>query len=147
MFVVVSASMIAMLVQHLSLKLGVASGKDLAMAIRDSFHPKVVIFYWLIMEAAIAATDLAEILGAAIALKLLTGLPIAAGVAITGFDVFLILFVQKIRYLEILIFFMSYTILVCLSYIIGLVQPDWAQVFKGGMVFFCFRQFNAKFYL
>ena len=52
--------------------------------------------------------------------------------AITGFDVFLILFVNKIRYLEVLIFFMSYTILICLSYIIGLVQPDWAAVFKGG---------------
>jgi len=131
--VVLFASLIGMLVQYLSLKLGIATNRDLAMACHDALPHKVNVMLWLVMEMAIAATDLAEILGAAIALNLLTGLPIPAGVAVTGVDVFFILLLQneRIRLLEGLVSVLMLAIFVCLLYVTVLAQPDAAAVFWG----------------
>lgn len=131
--VVLMANLMAIYLQFLCIKLGVATGRDLAMACRDAFYPRATLVMWVLMELAIAATDLAEILGAAIALNLLTGLPIPAGVVITGLDVFFILFLQnnRIRILEGLVAVLTLTILVCLAYVAGLAKPDAGVVMRG----------------
>lgn len=93
--VVFLSNLMAMVLQHLALKLGVATGRDLAQACHDRFGKKVRFLLWILAEVAITACDLAEVIGAAIALNLLFGLPILLGVLITSFDVFLLLGVQK----------------------------------------------------
>src|SRR3984885_9238347 len=81
--VVVISSLMAIFLQHLALKLGVATGRDLAQACRDHFHPAINYFLWIGCEIAIAACDLAEVIGSAIALNLLFGLPLIIGVCVT----------------------------------------------------------------
>jgi manganese transport protein len=122
------SNLFAMLMQHLSLKLGVASGRDLAQACRDNFSKPVSIILWIFCEIAIAACDLAEVLGTAIALQLLFGLPLFAGVIITVFDVFIILFLQQInfRYLEVFIGSLMFIILSCFVFELMLSKPDLA---------------------
>ncbi len=91
-----------MLLQHLSLKLGIVAERDLAQACRDSYSRPVNFLLWIFAEIAIAATDLAEVIGAAIALNLLFGIPLTIGIAITVVDVFVILMLQAkgFRWLE-----------------------------------------------
>jgi manganese transport protein len=89
--VILISSLFAILLQHLALKLGVASGRDLAQACGDAFSRPVAIFLWVICELAIVACDLAEVIGSALALNLLFGIPILGGIVITILDVFLIL--------------------------------------------------------
>ena len=84
---VLISNLMAMFLQGLSAKLGVATGRDLAQACRDHYSRPVSIFLWVVCELAIAACDLPEVLGSAIALKLLFGLPLLAGVLLTAFDV------------------------------------------------------------
>jgi manganese transport protein len=134
--VILLASLAAMQLQYLALKLGVATDRDLAMAVRDSFHPKVVVFLWIVVEVAIAATDLAELLGGAIALFLLTGLAIPAGVVVLSVDVLFILLINKrrVQVLEFIVLFLTSTIVVCLVYIIALAQPDWGRVMNGYLI-------------
>ncbi|MFM1836967.1 MAG: hypothetical protein RJA04_1655, partial [Bacteroidota bacterium] len=93
--VILISSLFAILLQHLALKLGVATGRDLAQACGDSFSKPVAYFLWIICELAISACDLAEVIGSALALHLLFGIPILAGIAITILDVFLILYFQN----------------------------------------------------
>jgi manganese transport protein len=93
--VVVISSLMAILLQYLALKLGVVTGRDLAQACRDHFHPVVTFTLWIGQELAIAACDLAEVIGSAIALNLLFGLPLVVGVCITACDVIAVLFLQS----------------------------------------------------
>src|SRR3979411_853570 len=100
--VIMLSNLIAILLQALSLKLGVVTGRDLAQACRDHFSRPVSFFLWVICELAIAACDLAEVIGSAIALNLLFGIPLIIGVCVTALDVLAILFLQQkgFRYLE-----------------------------------------------
>jgi manganese transport protein len=103
--VIVISNFMAILLQALAARLGIASGRDLAQACRDSYSKPVVYVLWVLCEVAIAACDLAEVIGAAIALNLLFGLPMTLGVCITAADVLLVLYLQhqRFRYVEALV--------------------------------------------
>ncbi len=103
--VIMASNLMAILLQALSARLGIASGRDLAQACRDSFSRPVTIVLWLLCEIAIAACDLAEVIGAAIALNLLFHLPLLLGVILTALDVLIVLFLQNrgFRYVEALV--------------------------------------------
>ena len=103
--VIMISNLMAILLQALAARLGIASGRDLAQACRDSYSRPVTIVLWLLCEVAIAACDLAEVLGAAIALQLLFGLPLIWGVCLTALDVLVVLFLQHkgFRYVEALV--------------------------------------------
>ena len=92
--VIMISNLMAILLQALAARLGIASGRDLAQACRDSYSRPVTIVLWLLCEIAIAACDLAEVIGAAIALNLLFGLPLIWGVCLTALDVLIVLFLQ-----------------------------------------------------
>ena len=100
--VVMISNLMAILLQHLCIKLGVATGRDLAQACRDHYPRPVVWFLWVICEIAIAACDLAEVVGSAIGLQLLFGIPLVWGCIITASDVLLVLYLQSkgFRYIE-----------------------------------------------
>src|SRR6186713_3260952 len=100
--VIMISNLMAILLQALSLKLGIVTGRDLAQACRDHYSRPVSYFLWFICELAIAACDLAEVIGSAIALNLLFGIPLIWGVCITALDVLLILYLQHkgFRYIE-----------------------------------------------
>jgi manganese transport protein len=103
--VIMISNLMAILLQALALRLGIASGRDLAQACRDSYSAPVTFVLWILCEIAIAACDLAEVLGAAIALNLLFGLPLIWGVCLTALDVLIVLFLQHkgFRYVEALV--------------------------------------------
>src|SRR5207342_2617591 len=103
--VIMISNLMAILLQALSARLGIASGRDLAQACRDSYSRPTTIVLWLLCEVAIAACDLAEVVGAAIALNLLFGLPLIWGVCLTALDVLIVLFLQHrgFRYVEALV--------------------------------------------
>jgi manganese transport protein len=131
--VILISNLFAMLLQHLSLKLGIATGRDLAQACRDAYSKPVTIFLWIACEIAIAACDLAEVIGAAIALNLLFGLPLAVGVVITVLDVLLLLYFQSkgFRVLEVVVALLIFTILLCFGYEIWASSPVWSEVLLG----------------
>jgi manganese transport protein len=131
--VILVSSVAAMFLQFLCVKLGVATERDLAQVCREFFPSKVVFVLWIIMEIAMIATDMAELLGAAIALNLLCGLPLAAGVVIVGMDVMVILFLQqaRLRYMEALIMALTFLIFFSLLYIVILAQPNVSDVMAG----------------
>ncbi|OGU38424.1 MAG: divalent metal cation transporter [Ignavibacteria bacterium GWB2_35_12] len=103
--VILISNLMAILLQHLSLKLGIVSGRDLAQACRDSYSRRFTIFLWIICEVAIAACDLAEVIGSAVALNLLFNIPLVVGVIITAADVLIVLYLQNkgFRYIEALV--------------------------------------------
>ncbi len=103
--VIMISNLMAILLQALAARLGIASGRDLAQACRDSYSRPVTIVLWLLCEIAIAACDLAEVIGAAIALNLLFGLPLIWGVVLTSLDVLIVLYLQNhgFRYVEVLV--------------------------------------------
>src|SRR5204863_6306651 len=103
--VILISNIMAIVLQALAARLGIASGRDLAQACRDSYSRPATIALWLICEVAIAACDLAEVIGSAIALNLLFGLPLIWGVCLTALDVLMILFLQHrgFRYVEALV--------------------------------------------
>jgi manganese transport protein len=105
LFVILISNILAMFLQHLALKLGVASGRDLAQACRDAYPRWACYPLWIAAEIAIAACDLAEVIGAAVALQLLFGLPLWAGVLITIADVALVMLLEGrgFRWLEIFV--------------------------------------------
>jgi manganese transport protein len=131
--VILVANLMAILLQHLSLKLGIATGRDLAQACRDSYSPPVVIFLWVLCELAIAACDLAEVVGMAIGLQLLFGLPLLLGCIVTCLDVLVILYLQNkgFRYLEALIVVLMATIAFCFAIEIYLSRPSLIGVLAG----------------
>src|SRR5882724_3400229 len=103
--VIMLSNFIAILLQALALRLGIASGRDLAQACRDTYSKPTTIALWILCEIAIAACDLAEVIGAAIALNLLFKLPLLYGVILTALDVLVVLYVQHrgFRYVEALV--------------------------------------------
>jgi manganese transport protein len=131
--VILISNLMAVLLQGLASKLGVVTGRDLAQACRDHFSRPVVWALWILCEIAIAACDLAEVIGSAIALNLLFGIAIPIGVAITGFDVLLLLFLQNkgVRVLEALVVTLIATVGLCFAFELLLSRPDVAEVMKG----------------
>ena len=115
LFIILLSNCFAMILQHLALKLGIVTGRDLAQICRDKYSKKTAIFLWLMAEIMIAACDLAEVIGSAIALKLLFGIPVLAGVIITAADVLIILLLQKkgFRYIEAVVITLISTIALC----------------------------------
>src|SRR6476620_598554 len=131
--VIMLSNLMAILLQSLSLKLGIATGRDLAQACRDHFSRPVSYFLWVICEIAIAACDLAEVIGSAIALNLLFGLPLLAGVCVTSLDVLLVLFLQNkgFRYIEALVISLMIVIGGCFAWEIVASRPDLVGIAKG----------------
>ena len=127
------SNLMAIVLQALSARLGIASGRDLAQACRDAYSRPTTIALWLLCEVAIAACDLAEVLGAAIALNLLFGLPLIAGVCLTSLDVIVVLSLQHrgFRYVEGLVVLLILGIAGCFAVEVWLVHPDMAAVAKG----------------
>ena len=133
LFVILLSNCFAMILQHLALKLGIATGRDLAQICRDKYSKKTAIFLWLMAEIMIAACDLAEVIGSAIALKLLFGIPILAGVIITAADVLIILLLQKkgFRYVEAVVVTLIATITLCFVTELLLSGPDAIPLLRG----------------
>jgi manganese transport protein len=131
--VILISNLFAIILQHLSLKLGIATGLDLAEACRHYFPKPVAIVLWLLAEVAIAACDLAEVIGSAIALNLLFHIPLAVGVVITTVDVLLILYFQNkgFRVLESIVAGLVGIILLCFLYEIIVSNPNWLAVTEG----------------
>lgn len=131
--VIMLSNLMAILLQALAARLGIASGRDLAQACRDSFSRPTRIVLWILCEIAIAACDLAEVLGAAIALNLLFELPLIWGVTLTALDVLIVLYLQHhgFRYVEALV--VSLILLIAGSFAIELwlARPDLAAVASG----------------
>ena len=133
--VVLLSNMMAILLQALAVKLGVATGRDLAQACRDHYSRTVSFILWILCEVAIAACDLAEVIGSAIALNLLFGVPLLWGVCLTAADVLLILLLQHkgFRYLEALVIALVATIGVCFAIELILAKPELAAL-AGGLI-------------
>ena len=131
--VILISNLMAILLQSLSARLGIATGRDLAQACRAHYPPAVNLALWALCELAIIACDLAEVIGTAIALQLLFGIPLALGAAVTALDVMLILLLQQrgFRWLEALIISLISVIAVCFAIEIALAQPDWGGVARG----------------
>ncbi len=127
------SNMMAILLQSLCARLGIASGRDLAQACRDSFSKPVAFVLWILAELAICATDLAEVIGTAIGLYLLFNIPLEIGVVITALDVFLILAFQKLgfRWVEAFVISLLVVIFACFGIQIFLAEPDLAGVLGG----------------
>src|SRR5436309_1571136 len=131
--VILLTNLMAMFLQALSAKLGIATGRDLAQACREHYSRRTGLFLWVVCEIAIAACDLAEVLGSAVALKLLFGLPLLTGVLITAFDVLIVLALQGrgFRLIESFVITLIATIAVCFAYEIFFAQPLWHQSVRG----------------
>jgi manganese transport protein len=131
--VIMISNLMAILLQHLCIKLGIATGRDLAQACRDSYPKPVVWFLWLLCELAIIATDLAEVIGSAIGLQLLFGIPLVWGCFITVADVLVILWLQSkgFRWLEALVVALILTIGLCLGLDLWFSKPSLTGVILG----------------
>ncbi len=131
--VIMISNLMAILLQHLCIKLGVATGRDLAQACRDHYARPTVYFLWILCELAIAACDLAEVVGSAIGLQLLFGIPLVWGCVITAFDVMIVLLLQHrgFRYIEALVITLILTIGGCFAVELVVAKPDLGGVFAG----------------
>ncbi|MBW9115949.1 Nramp family divalent metal transporter [Rhizobium cauense] len=127
------SNLMAIVLQSLCARLAIASGRDLAQACRDAYPKYVSIPLWAFAEIAIIATDIAEVIGTAIGLNLLFGIPLELGVLITALDVFLILYLQKIgfRWVEAFVIALLGIIAVCFGVQIFLADPEWGAVIRG----------------
>src|SRR5262247_4119616 len=127
------SNIMAILLQALCARLGIASGRDLAQACRDAFPRALSWPLWVLAEIAICSTDLAEVIGTAIGLNLLFGVPLEIGVLITALDVFLILWLQNLgfRWIEAFIVTLLGVITVCFAIQIALADPEWGAVIRG----------------
>src|SRR5213083_635976 len=131
--VILISNFMAMFLQALSAKLGIATGRDLAQACREHYSRRAGQFLWVVCEIAIAACDLAEVLGSAVALKLLFGLPLLAGVLITAFDVLIVLALQGrgFRLVEAFVVTLIGSIAACFAYEIFFAHPLWREAAIG----------------
>ena len=131
--VILLSNLMAILLQALAVRLGIGSGRDLAQACRDSYSRPVTIGLWILCEIAIAACDLAEVIGAAIALNLLFGLPLMWGVCLTALDVMVILFLQSkgFRFVEALVVALIVAIAACFAIELWLSRPEFGAVAVG----------------
>ncbi|OGX84099.1 divalent metal cation transporter [Hymenobacter glacialis] len=133
--VILISNLFAMLLQHLSVKLGIVTGRDLAQACRDHYSKPVAMVLWFLCEVAIAACDLAEVIGSAIALNLLFGLPLTWGVVLTVLDVLVVLYFQNkgFRVIESIVAGLTVIIFGCFVYEIIVSNPDYFAML-GGLV-------------
>ena len=131
--VILMSNLMAVLLQGLASKLGIVTGRDLAQACRDHYTRPVAIGLWVLCEIAIAACDLAEVIGTAIALNLLFGIPLEWGVVITAFDVLLVLYLQNkgFRLLEALVIALVATVGICFFFELWVSKPDLGGVARG----------------
>jgi manganese transport protein len=127
------SNIMAIILQSLCARLAIGSGRDLAQACRDAFPKPIAFILWVFAEIAIIATDIAEVVGTAIGLNLLFGIPLEIGVIITALDVFLILWLQKLgfRWVEAFIMGMLGVIFACFFVQIAMADPAWGEVIKG----------------
>ena len=133
LFVVLLSNIMAIVLQSLCARLAFASGRDLAQACRDSYAPLTSRILWLLAEGAIIATDLAEVIGTAIGLKLLFGIPLEIGVLITALDVFLIMALQRIgfRAIEAVVIALMSLIAIAFGIQVAMANPLWTEVAVG----------------
>ncbi|AUR30505.1 divalent metal cation transporter [Morganella morganii] len=131
--VILLSSLIAMLLQAMCAKLGIVTGQDLAQATRARVRPKLAALLWITTELAIMATEIAEVIGSAVALNLLFGIPLMAGVLLTVLDVFLLLVLMKLgfRKIEAFVFVLILTIFLIFAYEVMLSDPDMSAVLRG----------------
>ena len=131
--VIMISNLMAILLQHLSIKLGVATGRDLAQACRDHYSTPVVWFLWILCELAIAACDLAEVVGSAIGLQLLFGIPLVWGCIITASDVMLVLYLQTkgFRYIEAIVITLIVVIGSCFAAELIFSKPSITGILSG----------------
>jgi manganese transport protein len=134
--VILLSNLMAILLQSLCVKLGVVTGRDLAQACRDHYSRPVTLGLWVLAEVAIAACDLAEVIGSAIALNLLFGIPLLWGVCLTALDVMVILLLQQkgFRLIEAIVISLIGMIAVCFTVEILLAKPSFAGVLQGFFV-------------
>lgn len=127
------SNLMAIILQSLCARLAIASGRDLAQACRDAYPRWASWPLWLLAELAIIATDIAEVIGTAIGLNLIFGIPLEIGVLITALDVFVILWLQRLgfRWLEALVMTLTLVIFICFGVQIVMADPVWGDVLKG----------------
>ena len=132
-WVLLLSNLMALLLQTLCARLGIVTGLDLAQACRREYPKPVTFLLWILTEIAIAATDLAEILGTVVGLKLLFGLPLLWGCALSAFDTFLFLLLQRLgmRKMEAFIVMLVATIGACFFIEVYIAQPDWGGIASG----------------
>ncbi len=131
--VILISNLMAILLQALAAKLGIVSGRDLAQACRDHYSKPVSFVLWILCELAIAACDLAEVIGSAIALNLLFNIPLVYGVCITAFDILVVLLLQNkgFRYIESIVIALIVTIAVCFGFEMVLSKPEIGGILTG----------------
>jgi manganese transport protein len=136
LWVILASNLMAMLLQTLCVRLGLATGRDLAQACRDYYKKPVSVALWFLCEIAIIACDLAEVIGSAVALNLLFQIPLLWGVLITGFDVLILLGAMSFgfRKLESIVVALVATVALCFGLQTFLARPDWAGVAHGLVV-------------
>jgi len=136
LWAILLSNLIAMLLQSLCVKLGIVTGRDLAQACRDRYSKPVTLVLWVLCEIAIIACDLAEVIGSAVALNLLFGLPLVWGVLITGFDVMLLLAAMHFgfRKIEAIVLTLVATIGLCFALQVFLARPEWGALVGGLLV-------------
>jgi manganese transport protein len=149
LWVIMMSNLMAILLQHLCIKLGMVAGRDLAQACRDHYPRPVSWFLWVLAELAIAATDLAEVVGSAIGLQLLFGIPLVWGCLITAVDVLVVLYLQNrgFRYLEALVFSLVATVGLCFVAELLFSQPDLGGVLGGFVPSSGVIKDNAQLYI
>lgn len=133
LFIALLSNIMAIVLQSLCARLAIGSGRDLAQACRDGYPQWAAYPLWLFAEIAIIATDVAEVIGTAIGLNLLFGVPLEIGVLLTALDVFVVLLLQRLgfRYLEAFIITMLGVIAVCFAVQIAMADPEWGAVIRG----------------
>jgi manganese transport protein len=133
LWVILASNLMAILLQTLCARLGLVTGKDLAQACRDYYKKPAAIALWLLCEVAIIACDLAEVIGSAVALKLLLNIPLLWGVLITGLDVLLLLGLMRFgfRKIEALVITLVGTIALCFALQLFYAHPDWGGIGRG----------------
>ena len=131
--VILFSNLMAMVLQSLSAKLGIVAGRDLAQACAEQYGPVARFVLWILCELAIIACDLAEVIGTAIALQLLFGIPLVAGIAITAIDVMLILALQRFGFRKLEAFIVALLVIIAGCFIAELIfaRPEWAAVAAG----------------
>src|SRR5262245_29883352 len=133
LWVLLMSNLMALVLQSLSARLGIVRGRDLAQANREAFPPVINFMLYVLPEFAIAACDLAEVLGMAIGLHLLTGIPLTAGVAITVVDTFLLLYLQKLGMRKMELFIIGLISIIFISFLVEMVmvKPHLGEVATG----------------
>src|SRR3546814_4805694 len=131
--VILLSNVMAIVLQALAARLGIATGRDLAQACRDHYPRQVAFVLWVVFEIAIIACDLAEVIGTAIALNLLFGIPLVAGAIITAVDVFLVLYLMShgFRAPEALLTATLLVVFACFAVQVALAAPPVAEVLGG----------------